>query len=291
MLNRVAAPRGGAPAAVASHAVDGVLSDDVDGDSPPAAAFTADDAEALLAWAAPAASARALAACLYALVCARAFLYGAHVVQPVTLAAGAAGAALAAAVAAPAAAAGRDALAAALRARGVRWAAARRAAAPRPPLDARVAAAVAAALDAAHAAAAPVVVAVAVVVARRVTGAVGGRAGQVWTGVGLYLLAAAAEARVATNATLAGVALCAAFGAAPAAAALAGGADAVAVEALAAARALVAADGRTAALAAGAAAAVLAGVPVGWLARATLAAGAAGAVLVGRRQHKVEDGE
>ena len=251
-----------------------------------AASVTPDDIEHLLAWTHPPASAKALAGCLYGLVCLRAALYGSHYVQPVTLAAAAGGGALAAAAAAPYAAAARDAVVEAWHARGlgVGEAGRRRGRQPRTTTpfalsDETVERRVTAALSALHAATTPTLAAIAVVVIRRITGAKGGVAGQFWLAVALYCLAAAAEARLASNAALAGVVLVAAFAAAPAAAALAGGADAVALEAVAAVRALVAADARSAAMAVGAAGATLACVRVAWLPRTALAAVVAGGVL------------
>ena len=250
------------------------------------AVVTPDDIEHLLAWTHPSASAKALAGCLYGLVCVRAALYGSHFVQPVTLVAAVAGGALAAAAAAPYAAAARDAALNALHARGLAIGGAsrrrgrqQRTTTPRALSDETVERRVTAALSALHAATTPTLAAIAVVATRRITGARGGVAGQFWLAVALYCLAAAAEARLVSNAALAGVALVASFAVAPATAALAGGADAVALEAVAAVRALVAADARSAALAAGTAGATLACVRVAWLPRAALAAVVAGGVL------------
>ena len=256
---------------------------------------SADALESLLAWSVPAASARALGAGLYAIVCAHALAHGVELLQPVTAAAAVCAAFLAWSTAV------RPALG------KVRGSALLRGRAgvvvsllpgPLPSDAAAVAAAeallaarVAAGVQKAASALAPAAGAAAIVAWRRLAGR-NGPAPAVLLAVSLYALAAAAEARLSSNTALLGVAWVGAFAAGPLRGAAAGWVDALAEEAVRACAAAAAAAGPSGLAWAGAAAAFT------WAAaetarpftRASLAAAAAGAALAWRAHESLTSG-
>ena len=270
--------------------------------APPSTLLASADAlEALLAWADPPASARALGAGLYVAVCAHALAHGV-VLQPVTAAAAVGGGVLAwSLVGGPELCRVRAALSAA-KGGGGGGGAWRALTSPSPlslltaaaaldSSEARLAARVASGVHTAAATVAPAAAAAAVVAARRLTGRAG-PAPALLAGAGLYALAAAAEARVASNTTLLGAAWVGAFAAGPLRGAAAGWLDALAEEAVRAAVAATTAAGPSGLVWAGCAALFT------WAAcetarpftRGSLAAAAAGGALVWRAAESLARG-